>query len=180
MQTRVSNGKKVAILATDGFRQDDLFEPKMALEKKGTSVKIVSFKKGTIKAGEKTDWSRIINVDYSLDEAFIEQFDALVIPDGLESINRLCHDAVAINFVKYFSESGKPIAAICHAPSLLIKADVVRGKKLTSGRSIKADLLNAGAHWIDEEIIADQGLVTSSEPTNINVFNTVMIDYFSF
>lgn len=169
-------GKKVAILATDGFEQSELFEPREALEKAGAHVQIVSLKRGSIRAWKDKDWGKKINVDLTLDEASAEQFDALMIPGGVMNPDKLRTEVSAVEFVRDFAASGKPIAAICHAPALLIEADVVRGKKITSWASLKTDLVNAGAYWFDEEVVVDKGLVTSRQPSDIPAFNRKMIE----
>ena len=169
-------GKKVAILATDGFEQSELFEPREALEKAGAHVQIVSLKRGSIRAWKDKDWGKKTNVDLALDEASADQFDALMIPGGVMNPDKLRTEVAAVEFVRDFAASGKPIAAICHAPALLIEADVVRGKKLTSWPSLKTDLINAGAYWFDEEVVVDKGLVTSREPADMPAFNRKMIE----
>ena len=169
-------GKKVAILATDGFEQSELFEPREALEKAGAHVQIVSLKRGSIRAWKDKDWGKKINVDLTLDEAAADQFDALMIPGGVMNPDKLRTEVAAVEFVRDFAASGKPIAAICHAPALLIEADVVRGKKLTSWPSLKTDLVNAGAYWFDEEVVVDKGLVTSRQPADMPAFNRKMIE----
>lgn len=172
-------GKKIAILATDGFEHSELFEPREALEKAGAHVQIVSLKKNPIRGWKDKDWGKKINVDLSLDEASAENFDALMIPGGVMNPDKLRTEVNAVEFVREFAASGKPIAAICHAPALLIEADVVRGKKMTSWPSLKTDLINAGAYWFDEEVIVDKGLVTSRKPDDIPAFNRKMIEEFA-
>lgn len=172
-------GKKIAILATDGFEQSELFEPRAALEKAGAQVQIVSLRRNPIRAWKDKDWGKKINVDLSLDEASVDRFDALMIPGGVINPDRLRIEVDAVEFVRDFAASGKPIAAICHAPALLIEADVVRGKKLTSWPSLKTDLINAGAYWFDEEVVVDKGLVTSRKPSDIPAFNRKMIEEFA-
>lgn len=169
-------GKKVAILATDGFEQSELFEPREALERAGAHVQIISLKRGSIRAWKDKDWGKKINVDLTLDEASADQFDALMIPGGVMNPDKLRCEVKAVEFVRDFAASGKPIAAICHAPALLIEADVVRGKKLTSWPSLKTDLINAGAYWFDEAVVVDKGLVTSRQPADIPAFNRKMIE----
>lgn len=173
------NKKKVAILATDGFQQDELFEPKAALERAGAEVQIVSLKKDTITASKKGVWEKKIDVDLTLDEAKVKHFDALMLPGGSTNAFKLRDEPEAVEFVKSFADSGKPIAAICHAPALLIKANIVHGKKLTSWPSLKSDLINAGAQWMDEDVVVDKRLVTSRKPADIPAFNKRMIELFS-
>lgn len=169
-------GKKVAILATDGFEQDELFSPLEALRDAQAEVKIVSPKKGEIKAWKYTDWGKTIKVDQPLEQAKAEDFDALVLPGGVINPDHLRREPAAVEFVKSFFQSGKPVAAICHGPQMLIEADVVRGRKLTSFASIKTDLKNAGAEWVDQEVVVDNGLVTSRSPDDLTAFNAKMIE----
>ncbi len=171
--------KKVAILATDGFEHSELFEPKEALEKAGAEVKIVSHKKGSIRAWKETNWGKKIEVDFTVNEAKAEMFDALMIPGGVMNPDQLRTESEVVEFVKDFATAGKPIAAICHAPSLLIEAHIVRGRKMTSWPSLKTDLINAGAEWLDEEVVVDRGLVTSRKPADIPAFNKKMIEEFA-
>lgn len=178
METTEHNisGKKVAILATDGFEQDELFSPLEALKTANADVKIVSPAKGEIKGWKYTDWGKKIKVDLSLDEARPEDFDALILPGGVINPDHLRREPAAVQFVKAFAQMGKPIAAICHGPQMLIEADVVRGRKLTSYPSVKTDLKNAGAEWVDQEVVVDNGLVTSRSPDDLPAFNAKMIE----
>lgn len=170
------NGKKVAILATDGFEQDELLSPLEALKNAGAEAKVVSPAKGEIKGWKFTDWGKKVNVDVPLKEANADEFDALVLPGGVMNPDNLRREPAAVEFVKSFFKDGKPIAAICHGPQLLIEADIVRGQKLTSYPSLKTDLTNAGAHWVDEEVVVDNGLVTSRTPDDLPAFNRKMIE----
>ena len=168
--------KKVAILATDGFEQSELESPLEALKSAGALPKIVSLKAGKIQgtaSGEKGDK---FDVDLTLDEANPEDFDALVLPGGLHNPDTLRTNPAAVDFVRSFAQAGKPIAAICHGPWLLIEAEVVRGRKLTSWPAIKTDVRNAGGHWVDEEVVVDNGLVTSRKPDDLPAFNRKMIE----
>jgi protease I len=168
--------KKVAILATDGFEQSELFEPKKALEDAGADVTIVSLKAGKIKAWDKNDWGKKIEVDQIVSSANAESFDALVLPGGVMNPDKLRTHEEAVDFVRAFAQGGKPIAAICHGPWTLVEADVVRGKRMTSWPSLRTDLTNAGANWVDEEVVVDEGLVTSRKPDDIPAFNAKMIE----
>lgn len=172
-------GKKIAILATDGFEQSELIEPKLALEKAGADVEVISLKGKGIKAWNKTDWGRTITVDKLLKDTDASVYDALMLPGGVMNPDQLRKEQAAVNFVKDFFENGKPIAAICHAPQLLIETDFIRGRKLTSYASIKTDLINAGAEWLDEEVVVDNGLVTSRSPADIPAFCKKMIEEFA-
>jgi protease I len=168
--------KKVAILATDGFEQSELESPLQALKAAGAEPKIVSLKAGKIQGtvhGEKADK---FDVDLTLDQANPEDFDALVLPGGLYNPDTLRTNSTAIDFVRSFAQAGKPIAAICHGPWLLIEAEVVRGRKLTSWPAIKTDVRNAGGRWVDEEVVVDNGLVTSRKPDDLPAFNRKMIE----
>ena len=171
-------GKKVAILATDGFEQSELLEPRQALQEAGADVKIVSPKSDVIKAWNETDWGEMVKVDLELKKANPENFDALMLPGGVMNPDKLRMIPEAVEFARAFFESGKPIAAICHGPQILIDADVVRGRKLTSYPSLKNDLINAGAEWFDKVVVTDQGLVTSRRPDDIPEFNKKMIEEF--
>lgn len=170
---------KVAILATDGFERSELFEPKKALEDAGATVKIISLKMGDIKSWSEGNWNDHIQVDATVDQVNAEQFDALMLPGGTMNPDKLRINEKAVSFVRAFAEAGKPIAAICHAPSLLVSADIVRGRKLTSYPSVKVDLVNAGAQWEDREVVTDKGLVTSRNPNDIPAFNKKMIEEFA-
>jgi protease I len=172
-------GIKVAILATDGFEQSELFEPKKALQEAGAEVKIVSLKAGEIKGWNEKNWGDSIAVDLTVDEANAEDFDALQLPGGVINPDKLRMEEKAVQFVKAFFDAGKPVAAICHAPWTLVEADAVRGRTVTSWRSIKTDLENAGAKWVDQEVVTDNGLVTSRNPGDLPAFNQKMIEEFA-
>lgn len=173
------NGIKVAILATDGFEQSELFEPKKALEEAGAETKIVSLKSGEIKGWNEKDWGDKITVDLTVDEANPDDFDALQLPGGVMNPDKLRMNEKAVKFVKSFFEAGKPVGAICHAPWMLVEADVVKGKTVTSWASLKTDLENAGAKWVDQECVTDNGLVTSRNPNDIPAFNKKIIEEFA-
>ncbi len=173
------NGKKVAILATDGFEQSELFEPKKALEDAGAEVTIVSLKAGEIKGWDETDWGEKVAVDLTVDQANADDFDALELPGGAMNPDKLRMNKKAVDFVRSFFEAGKPVAAICHASWTLIEADVVKGKTLTSWGSLQTDLENAGAKWVDQEVVVDNGLVTSRNPGDLPAFNQKMIEEFA-
>lgn len=171
-------GRRVAVLATDGFEQSELFEPKKALEEAGAEVKVVSPKDGEIKGWKRTDWGDACKVDLSLEDARAEDFDALMLPGGVMNPDRLRMNEEAIKFIRGFTMTGKPIAAICHGPWTLIDAGYVTGKRMTSWPSLRTDLSNAGAKWVDEEVVVDHGLVTSRKPEDIPAFNRKMIEEF--
>lgn len=172
-------GKKVAILATDGFEQSELFEPLDALEKAGAMVEIVSLKSGEIRAWDKTNWGKTISVDKLVDEVSYADYDALMLPGGVMNPDKLRKEQNVVGFVKEFIESGKPVAAICHGPQILIETGDLGGKRVTSYVSIKTDLINAGADWVDEEVVTDNGLVTSRTPADIPAFCKKMIEEFA-
>ena len=176
MNNNKLEGKKVAILATDGFEQSELFKPKEALEEAGAEVSIISLKTGEIKGWNKDDWGKSIAVDLTLDKANADNFDALQLPGGVMNPDKLRVDEKAIAFVKAFFDAGKPVAAICHAPWTLINAGVVKDKEMTSYHTIRKDLENAGAKWTDKEVVVDNGLVTSRNPDDIPAFNKKMIE----
>lgn len=169
-------GKKVAILATDGFEQSELEKPKAALEEAGAKADVISLKSGEIKGWDTDDWGDKVTVDVVLADANADDYDALVLPGGVMNPDKLRIEDAAINFVKSFFNAGKPIAAICHGPWTLINAEVVKGKKMTSYPTLRKDLENAGAEWADEEVIVDNGLITSRNPNDIPAFNKKLIE----
>lgn len=169
-------GKKVAILVTDGFEQSELEQPRAALEKAGAKAEVVSPKSGSVRAWDEDNFGKDIAVDVPLNEAAAESYDALLLPGGVMNPDKLRMIPEAVQFVSHFFATGKPVAAICHGPQLLIEADVVRGRRLTSYPSLKTDLRNAGADWVDEPVVTDQGLVTSRRPADIPQFNEKMIE----
>jgi protease I len=173
------SGKRVAILATDGVEQVELTEPRDALRDAGALTKVVSPKKGKIKAWQHGKWGDEITVDLPLEEARANDFDALMIPGGVMNPDHLRMDKRAVQFVRDFYMSGKPIAAICHAPWMLAEADIARGRTVTSWPSLQTDLRNAGADWVDREVVTDEGLVTSRKPADIPAFNRKMIEEFA-
>jgi len=169
----------VAILAADGFEQVELTRPRAALEKAGAEVMIVAPSTGQIEGMNHADKGDKFEVDVSLDDARPEDFDALLIPGGLINPDTLRSTPAALEFTKHFFREGKPVAAICHGPWVLIDAGVIRGRKLTSWPAIQSDVKNAGGHWVDEEVVVDNGLVTSRKPDDIPAFNRRMIEEFA-
>ena len=169
-------GQRVAILATDGFEQVELTEPKKNLEDAGAKVTVLSLKPGEIKGWDKTEWGKKVKVDGVVKDAKPDQFDALVLPGGQMNPDVLRMDSGAVTFVRTFVASGKPVAAICHGPWTLIEADVVRGKTMTSWPSVRTDLKNAGAHWVDEPVIVDGNLITSRKPEDIPAFSQAIVE----
>jgi protease I len=169
-------GKKVAILLTDGFEQVEMTEPRKALQEAGAETHLIAPKGHVVKAWNEKDWGDSFAVDVILDDADAYSYDALLLPGGVMNPDHLRQEKKAVEFVRHFFEEHKPVAAICHAPILLIEADVVNGRTLTSYPSIKTDLINAGATWVDREVVTDQGLVTSRKPDDIPAFNKKMIE----
>jgi protease I len=173
------NGRTIAILATDGFEQSELTEPKRALADAGATVQVVSPKDGSIRGWDETDWGDEVRVDVKLEDARAEDYDGLVLPGGQINPDKLRLEPRAVEFVRAFFEAGKPVGAICHGPWLLVEADVARGRTLTSYASIKTDLKNAGANWVDRAVVVDQGLVTSRNPGDLEAFNAKLIEEFA-
>lgn len=173
--TEISKAR-IAILATDGFEKAELFEPKRQLEAAGAEITVVSLEKGEIKSWDKTDWGESVAVDKVLGEVSVSDFDALVLPGGQINPDLLRVEPKAVDFVRQFFNSGKTLAAICHAPWLLVEADVVRGRQITSYKSIKTDVINAGGKWEDTEVVVDQALVTSRHPGDLDAFVKKIIE----
>ncbi len=171
--------KRIAILATDGFEEVELTEPRKALEEAGATTHLIAPQNGTIKAWDQTDWGNEYEVDVTLDNAEENNYDNLMLPGGVMNPDKLRLNDQAIQFVSAFLHAGKPIAAICHAPQLLIETKELDGRKMTSYPSLKTDLINAGVNWADEEVVVDQGLTTSRKPDDIPAFNDKMIEEFS-
>jgi protease I len=163
-------GKKVAILATDGFEQSELEVPLEELEKSAARVEIVSLQTGRIRGRKHGDWGDNFTVDRAVTEASADDYDALILPGGAMNPDKLRRDEHVRKFVRAFNEQGKPIAAICHGPWTLIDAGVAKGRRLTSYHSIQADLKNAGAVWVDEEVVVDGNLITSRKPPDLPAF----------
>ncbi len=172
------NGKRVAIIATDGFEQAELLEPRKALQDAGATAEIVSPKAGKIKGWNHTDWGQEVQVDKTIDSVHAADYDALLLPGGVMNPDKLRRNPKVLQFVKEIFDAGKPIAAICHGPWTLIDAGVVKGRKMTSYESIQTDLKNAGAIWSDEPVVTDRGLVTSRKPADIPQFNKKMLEEF--
>jgi protease I len=171
-------GLKVAVLATDGFEQAELEKPVEALRAEGADVAVVAPKSGQIQGWEHHDKGHAVRVDTPLADAEPDDFDALVLPGGVMNPDALRLEPDAIDFVRTFAEDDKPIAAICHGPWTLINAEAVQGKTMTSWPSLQADLENAGAEWVDREVVVDGRLVTSRKPDDLPAFCERMIDLF--
>ena len=171
--------KRVAALVENGFEQSELLEPKKALEAAGAKVDIVSPQAGKVKGWQHANWGQEVPVDRKLDEARAEEYDALLLPGGVMNPDKLRANPTAVQFVKSFVDGGKPIAAICHGPWTLIEAGGVKGRRMTSWPSLQTDLRNAGAMWVDQECVNDNGLVTSRKPDDLPAFNKKMIEEFA-
>jgi protease I len=172
-------GKRIAIVVTDGFEQDELVKPKEALVQAGAEADIVSPNSDKVRGWKYTDWGDEFPVDTQIASADSNNYDGLMLPGGQINPDNLRMDKSVVQFVQSFVRTGKPIAAICHGPVTLIEADAVRGRRLTSFPSIQTDLRNAGATWVDEEVVTDRGLVTSRKPDDIPAFNRKMIEEFA-
>lgn len=164
------SGKRIAILATNGFEQSELEVPLEKLRKAGATVDVVSPEPGEIKGWEKKNWGRVVPVDRTLDDARPSDYDALVLPGGVINPDLLRVEPKAVDFVKTFWNDRKVIGAICHGPWLLVEADIVKGRRVTSYKSIRTDVVNAGGKWEDSEVVTDQGLVTSRHPGDLDAF----------
>jgi protease I len=172
-------GKKVAILVTDGFEQIELTEPRDALHRAGAQTRVVSPRPDKVKAWKTKDWGEEFDVDDDVHSADAADFDALLLPGGVMNPDHLRTNRSATRFVKAFFDAGKPVAAICHGPWTLIDAGVMKGRRVTSWPSLQTDLRNAGADWVDEEVVVDQGLVSSRKPDDLPAFNRKMIEEFA-
>ena len=165
-------GKKIAVLATDGFEQSELTEPKRRLEAMGAKVDVVSLPgKDSIRGWDKKDWGDSVRVDKALDQVAVSEYDALVLPGGVINPDHLRQEAKAVELVKAFAAANKPVAAICHGPWMLVESGLAKGRKLTSWNSLKTDLANAGGQWQDSEVVVDGNIITSRNPGDIPAFS---------
>lgn len=171
--------KKIAVLAADGYEQSELDSPVKALKDAGANVKIVSLKSGKIKSMKDHEWSDSVDVDVTVSDAEASDYDALLLPGGVINPDTVRADDDAVAFVKEFFTADKPVAAICHGPQTLITAAVVQGKKMTSYEAIAIDLKNAGANWVDEEVVTDGNLTTSRQPSDLPAFNKRIVEEFA-
>lgn len=169
-------GKKIAILATNGFEQSELEVPRDRLKNAGATVDIVSLKSGEIKGWDKKDWGRPVKVDKTLDQASASDYDAIVLPGGQINPDLLRLEPQALKFIKDIFDAKKVVAAVCHAPWLLVETGIAKGRKMTSYKSIKTDVINAGAEWEDSEVVVDQGVITSRNPGDLEAFSTKIIE----
>jgi len=172
------SGKKVAILTENGFEEVELTSPKQALEQAGAEVHIVSPQRDKVKAWDHDHWSQELPVDKVVDEANPEEYDALLIPGGVMNPDKLRMNRKSVEFAQHFLQNKKPVASICHGPQLLIETGLLQGRTLTSYPSLQTDLKNAGAKWVDKEVVVDNGLVTSRSPKDLEAFNKKMVEEF--
>ena len=179
MTAATLNNRKIAFLVTDGFEQVEMTEPRKALDAAGAQTLIVSPKDGKVKGWQHTDWGDEFTVDVALASARADEFDALVLPGGVINPDKLRIIPEAVAFVKAFFETGKPVAAICHGPWTVLESGNARGRRITSWPSLQTDLRNAGAEWVDEEVVVDGNLVTSRKPDDIPAFNKATIELFA-
>ena len=178
MSQKLQN-KRVAALVDNGFEQSELLEPKKALENAGAKVDVVSPQSLKVKGWKHTNWGEEVDVDVHLDKANPNEYDAILLPGGVMNPDKLRANEQAVRFVQSFVDAKKPIAAICHGPWTLIETGAVRGRTMTSWPSLKTDLKNAHAIWVDQECVVDNGLVTSRKPDDIPAFNRKMIEEFA-
>jgi protease I len=179
MASNTLNGLRVAILVTDGFEQVEMVEPRKALDEAGADTSIVSPKTDQVRGWNFTNWGAEFPVDRTLDKVSPQDFDALLLPGGVINPDKLRIEPKAVAFAKAFFDAGKPVAAICHGPWTVIEAGAARGRKIASWPSLRTDLRNAGAEWVDQEVVTDGNLVSSRKPDDIPAFNRGMIALFS-
>jgi deglycase len=178
MAERKLEGKKVAILAADMFERVELEEPRKALEEAGATTEVVSLEDGEIQGFDHFDPATKVKVDKTVEEASVDDYDALLVPGGVGNPDQLRGDENAVRFVRDFYEAKKPMAVICHGPWVLVEAGIVRDRKLTSWPTLQTDIRNAGGNWVDEEVVVDDGIVTSRKPDDLPAFNKKMIEEF--
>lgn len=179
MAQKELQGKRIAILAAEGVEEVELVEPRIALEEAGAETYLVSPEPEKVRSWNFTDWGDEYEVDTPIEEAKAEEFDGLFIPGGVMSPDHLRMNEQVVEFVRSFGESGKPVASICHGPWVLAEAGLVQGKTVTSWPSLRTDLRNAGANWVDQEVAVDSGVVTSRKPDDIPAFNRAIIELFA-
>src|SRR5438270_1374055 len=170
------SGKKVAILATHGFEQSELEVPRDKLKQAGATVHVVSPEGGEIKGWDMKDWGRPVKVDRRLDDVSVDDYDAIVLPGGQINPDLLRINDKALEFIRAFFDQKKIVAAVCHAPWLLIETGIIKGRKATSYKSIKTDVINAGAKWEDSKVVVDEGLITSRNPDDLDAFSAKIIE----
>jgi protease I len=172
-------GKRIAILVDEGFEQVELIKPRKALDKVGAQTEIVSPQEGQVRGWNMKKWGKFVPVDISLESADPASYDALLLPGGVMNPDKLRMNPKAVDFVKHFFDAGKPVASICHGPWMVVEAGAASGRTMTSWPSLQTDIRNAGGMWVDEEVVTDQGLVTSRKPDDIKAFNKKMIEEFA-
>lgn len=170
------NGKRIAILATNGFEQSELEVPRDKLKEAGATVDVISLERGEIKGWDKKDWGRPVKVDKTLQDVSPDEYDAVVLPGGQINPDLLRVEQKALAFVKDMYDQKKVVAAVCHGPWLLIETGIAKGRKMTSYKSIKTDVINAGGKWEDKEVVVDQGVITSRNPGDLNAFSAKIIE----
>jgi protease I len=176
MATQKLSGKRVAIITENGFEEVELTSPLQALKEAGADAQIVSPQQDKVKAWDHDHWSIELPVDVQIENANPQDFDALVVPGGVLNPDKERMNEKCVSFVKHFLDAGKPVAAICHGPQLLIETGLLKGRTMTSYPSVKTDLINAGVNWVDKEVVVDHGLVTSRSPKDLDAFNRKMIE----
>lgn len=174
--TKPLSGRKVACLVAEGFEESELTSPVEALRQAGAEVHVISTDSGRVRGWKDGDWSEAIRVDKTVGEVKADDYRGLLLPGGVINPDKLRRDAKAVGFVRSFFEQGKPVAAICHGPQMLIEADVLEGRTVTSFSSIRKDIENAGATWVDREVVVDQGLTTSRSPKDLPAFNRKLVE----
>ena len=179
MVQKTLKGLRVAILATNGFEQSELLEPRRALHEAGADTQVISLQAGQIRGWNHKDWGQDVAVDATLDAVDVKDFDGLLLPGGVMNPDTLRTQPTAVAFVKGFFDAGKPVAAICHGPWTIIEAGAVKGRKLTSWPSLRTDITNGGGHWTDAEVVVDGNLVTSRKPDDLPAFNRELVAVFS-
>lgn len=168
--------RKVAILTENGFEQVELISPKQAMEEAGVTVHIVSPQQEAVRAWDETDWGITVSVDKQLDSANPQDYDGLMLPGGVLNPDKLRMNKKAVAFIRHFLESGKPVAVICHGPQTMIETGLLEGRKMTSYPAVKTDLINAGVNWVDEEVVVDNGLISSRSPKDLDAFNKKLLE----
>lgn len=167
---------QVAILTENGFEQSELLSPKKTMEESGVTVHVISPRENEVKGWDQGNWGETVKVDKKLSEANPGEYDGLMLPGGVMNPDKLRMNADAVRFVRQFFDSGKPVAAICHGPWMLVEAGVLEGREATSYPSIRTDMINAGARWVDQEVVVDQGLITSRSPADLPAFNAKLLE----